>query len=90
MPGEKIKLTFYHSVVCPRCHYTGIVLRAVLRRRPDIDLARVEVLTHTHQARNDGVRAVPALVSGGRRLSGFVLTRTRIERFLDSLAKDSA
>ena len=85
MAADGIRLTFYHSAVCPRCRLTGLILRSVLRRHPEIELTRVEFLTNRSQARRDGVRAIPALVADGRRLSGFLLTRGRIERFLASL-----
>jgi len=90
MSDERLAVTFYHSVVCPRCHYTGHVLRTVLRKRPDVEVTKVEFLTHGGQARKDGVRSIPALVARGRALTGFVLTKGRIERFLESLAGEPA
>lgn len=85
MSAHKINVTFYHSVICPRCHVTGRVLRDVLREHPDIEVTKVEYLGNRAQARNDGVQSIPALVAQGRSLTGFVLTRGKIERFLQSL-----
>ena len=90
MSGEKLAITFYHSVVCPRCHYTGHALRAVLRKHRDVEVTKVEFLTHGEQATKDGVRSIPALVARGRALTGFILTKGKIERFLESLAVEVA
>jgi hypothetical protein len=89
MSGEKLAVTFYHSVICPRCQYTGIALRAALQNRNDVEVTKVEFLTHRQQARDDGVKSIPALVARGRSLAGFVLTRGKIERFLDSLPAEA-
>lgn len=88
MSVTTINVTFYHSVICPRCHYSGRALRNVLRKFPDIAVTKVEVLSNRGQARNDGVRSIPTLVAGGRTLTGVILTPRRIERFLESLADE--
>lgn len=78
-------VTFYHSVICPRCQLAGLWLTGLLEEFPDVKLERIEYLTHLGQARRDGVRGIPTLVSGGHRLTGVILTRTRMRRFLASL-----
>ncbi|MEZ5319855.1 MAG: hypothetical protein R2752_20805 [Vicinamibacterales bacterium] len=88
MTDGKLAVTFYHSVVCPRCHYSGHALRTVLRTRDDVEVTSLEILTHRAEARRDGVRTVPALVARGRSLAGFVLTAGRIERFLAEVAAE--
>jgi hypothetical protein len=90
MSAGRIEVVFYHSVICPRCHFTGLMLRNALRKHPDVELTKVEFLTNTRQARDDGIRSIPSLVAQGRSLSGFVLTQGRIERFLASLTPASA
>lgn len=89
MSAEKIKVVFYHSVICPRCHFSGLMLRNVLRKHPDIEVTRVEFLTSGDQARNDGIKSIPALAAQGRSLSGVVLTPGKIDRFLESLTAAS-
>jgi len=76
---------FYHSVICPRCQVSGIALRRVLERHPQIEVRKVELLTNLARARQSGVSTIPALVCGDRSLTGIVLTPGRIERFLASL-----
>lgn len=78
-------VTFYHSVICPRCAIAKLALAALLPGFPDVVVERVEVLTNRALTRDAGVRMTPALVSGDRRLSGFVLTKGAIRRFLESL-----
>jgi hypothetical protein len=85
MSNDRIKVTFYHSAVCPRCQFTGLVLRRILRKHPGIEVTKVEFLTNIDRARSDGVRTIPALVAEGRALTGIVLTPGRIEGFLQSL-----
>ena len=79
------KVTFYHSVICPRCQAAGLFLSRLLRDFPDVELEKVEYLTHLGVARRAGVRTIPTLVSGERRLAGVVLGPRRMRRFLESL-----
>ena len=76
---------FYHSVVCPRCQMAGLFLRQLLPEFPGIEITKIEFLTNAARAREEGVRSIPSLVSGERRLSGFLLTKGRIRKFLESL-----
>lgn len=78
-------VTLYHSVICPRCAVAKLWLAALLPDFPDVTVEKVEILTNRRQARNAGVRTTPALVSGDQRLSGFILTKGAIRRFLESL-----
>jgi hypothetical protein len=80
-------VTFYHSAICPRCRLTSLALNSLLRDYPHISLERVEYLTNLSAARDAGVRSIPTLSSEGRTLSGFVLTKSKIRRFLDSLGE---
>lgn len=78
-------ITFYHSVICPRCHMAGRSLAQLLNEFPGVQLEKVEFLTNRGRSINDGVRSIPALVSGDKKLSGFYLTRDSIRRFLEAL-----
>ena len=78
-------IVFFHSAICPRCRISGLALRKVLRQHPDIEVTKVEFLTHRDRAREAGIRSIPALVANGRTLTGIVLTPAMIERFLASL-----
>jgi len=78
-------VTFYHSAICPRCRLASIALRSLLGDYPHISVERVEYLTNLRAARDAGVRSIPALSSEGRTLSGLILTKSAMRRFLDSL-----
>ena len=76
---------FYHSVICPRCHLSGVFLSRVGLDFPDVAIEKVEYLANLGRARGDGVRGIPTLVAGDRRLSGVFLTPKAIRRFLEAL-----
>lgn len=77
---------FYHSIVCPRCHASSLLLARVLGGRTDVQVQRIELFANMAQARADGVRSVPTLVADdGRTLSGVILTPARIRQFFGSL-----
>lgn len=78
-------VTFYHSVMCPRCHAANFNLSQLLRDFPEIEVTKVEFLTNSKRAKEDGVRSIPTLVSGDQALSGFLLSKKRIRTFLESL-----
>ena len=78
-------VTFYHSVVCPRCHAAGFSLASLRQEFPDLQVEKVEYLTNLGRAARAGVRSIPTMVLGERHLSGFYLTRKRIQEFLESL-----
>ena len=78
-------ITFYHSVICPRCHMANLSLAQLLREFPDIKLDKVEFLTNGERAKADGIRSIPALVAGDQKLTSFYLTKGRIRRFLESV-----
>ncbi len=79
------RVTFYHSVVCPRCHMAGRSLSSLLPDFPDVEVERVEFLANLSGSRQAGVRSIPTLVYGDQRLDGFYLTKRRIRDFLESL-----
>ena len=78
-------VTFYHSVICPRCQMAGMSLSRLLREFPEITVNKVEYLTNIGRARKEGVLTIPTLVSGEERLGGFYLTKKSIRRFLEAV-----
>ncbi len=78
-------VTFYHSLICPRCQMAGVSLSRLLAEFPDVTLEKVEYLTHLGRSREAGVQSIPTLVSRDRRLSGFYLTKKKIRQFLEAL-----
>ena len=78
-------VTFYHSVICPRCHMAGVSLTSLLSDFPDVTVEKVEYLSNLVHSHKDGVRRIPTLVSGDQKLTGFYLTKNRIRQFLETL-----
>ena len=78
-------VTFYHSMLCPRCQMASRSLSRLLPEFPNVSVEKIELLTGGKTARRDGVRSIPTLVAGDRRLGGFYLTKATIRRFLESL-----
>ena len=78
-------VTFYHSVICPRCKMAGLSLSQLLPDFPEVTVTKVEYLTNLRQSRRDGVRQIPTLIAGDQRLGGFYLTKKGIREFLESL-----
>lgn len=76
---------FYHSAICPRCGFTSLLLGSLLPEYPDIEIERIEYLTHLRDARAEGVRTIPTLAWGDQQLSGFLIGTTRLRAFLDTV-----
>jgi len=80
-------VTFYHSAICPRCRLTSVFLRSLLADYPDVTIERVEFLRQSNKARAVGIRTIPTLVAGNERLTGFLITRGKLRRFLDAASQ---
>ena len=78
-------VTFYHSMVCPRCKMASASLSQLLPEFPDVTVDKVEFLTNRSSSRQAGVSSIPTMISGDRRIDGFYLTKKTIRRFLESL-----
>jgi hypothetical protein len=72
-------------MICPRCHLSGLFLSRIGSDFPEVSVEKVEYFTHLDQAKRDGVRAIPTLVAGERRLGGIFLTPKSIRRFLEAM-----
>ncbi len=57
-------------------------LTGLLNDFPDVAIERVDILTNPRQAWEDGIRMVPALKNKERILSGILLAKKEIRRFL--------
>ncbi len=68
-----------------RCQFAGRVLASLVKDFPDIEVNKVSFVTQRALAREAGVKSIPAMVSGDKKLTGFVLGRGKIRSFLESL-----
>lgn len=60
-------------------------LARILDDFPDIKIDKVEYLSNRALAREAGVKTIPSLVYGEKKLSGLVLTKGKIRSFLEAL-----
>ncbi len=63
----------------------GLSLSQLRSQFPGIAVKKVEYLTHWKSAHKEGVRGIPTLVCGDKKLGGVWLTKGRIRKFLESL-----
>jgi glutaredoxin-related protein len=78
-------ITFYQSVICPRCALARLHLRSLKKEFPEIEINSVEVAGNSEAMKKDGVVSFPALVHEGSKLTGFLLTRAAIRSYLTDL-----
>jgi glutaredoxin len=78
-------VTFYHSVICPRCKMAGVSLSQLLPEFPEVTVDKVDILTNRGPSRAAGVKTIPTMISGEKRIDGFYLTKKKIRGFLESL-----
>jgi hypothetical protein len=62
-----MKITYYKSLVCPRCIPTGRLIARVRREHPEIEIEEIEVLTNLPRTLADGVMMIPTIVVGDQR-----------------------
>ena len=60
-------------------------LYELLDSNPEIDVEEVDIVTNPLRAWRDGVRFIPTLKHGDRRLSGVLLSRKEIQQFLEEV-----
>ncbi len=62
-----MKITYYKSLVCPRCLSTNRLVARLRAEHPEIEIEEIEVLAHLPQTVRDGVLMLPTLMAGTRR-----------------------
>ena len=77
-----MKVTFYGSALCPRCHFAHKMLLEILGSNTEIEVEQIDVLLHPLKTWSDGIRLFPALKTGNRILSGIVLGKKAMETFI--------
>ena len=56
---------------------------------PNLALKEIDIVTHPGTAWKNGVRMIPTLVCGDRRLAGIYLSASRIRSFLAQCGQDT-
>ncbi|MCX5871033.1 MAG: hypothetical protein NTY00_10490 [Deltaproteobacteria bacterium] len=60
-------------------------LYELIDSKPDIHVEEVDIVTNPLRAWKDGVRFIPTLKSGNTTLTGFFLSREKIQGFLEEV-----
>jgi len=62
-----MKITYFKSIICPRCIPTNRLLKQVKQEHPEIEIEEIEILTHMSRAKQADVHHVPTLIASGKR-----------------------
>ena len=62
------KVTYYKSIICPRCIPTNRLIKRLKKAHPEIEVEEVEVLRHIGRAREEGIQGIPTIIVGPHRL----------------------
>lgn len=77
-----MKITFYHSTLCPRCYLARRILLDILQDSQDILIEEIDVLAHPLRTWSDGIRVFPALKIGDRILGSILPSRNKMLAFI--------
>jgi hypothetical protein len=77
-----MKITFYKSILRPRCALAGLALKKIIKKHPALEIETVEVTTNPARAWQDGIRMIPAIRCEDKTLSGVMLSKAAINSFL--------
>lgn len=80
-----MRIQFYRSSLCPRCLLVSRQLARLSREYGDLEVEEIEVITSPVKSWQEGVRLIPALRAGDKRLSGLVLTPAQVRDFITAL-----
>ena len=60
----------------------GRALAELETELPDLKIAKIDVTMHPMKAWQEGVRMIPCLTDGDKRLSGIMLSKEKIRAFI--------
>jgi len=82
MLQQPTKIEFYKSAFCPRCMVVDRALARLEEEFPDLELIKIDVVTHPLAAWRNNIRMIPALKAGSRTIAGVFLSGKEIRRFV--------
>ncbi len=80
-----MKITYYKSLLCPRCIPTNRLVARLRQDHPEIEIEEIEVLTNLPRAMHDGVAMLPTLIAGNQRFHH----APSLDTLLSALGSDS-
>jgi len=78
-----LKIEFYKTFLCPRCHLTSLQLKKLQPIFPDLEIEHIEIITNISRAWGNGIRSVPAIKAENDILSGILLSGEQIRSFIE-------
>ncbi len=84
-----MKITFYHSSLCPRCYMARKSLYDLTVDTAHIAIEEVDILAHPFQTWKAGIRIIPAITIDQVKLSGLYLRKNNIASFISSCEEKS-
>jgi hypothetical protein len=82
-----MKITFFHSSLCPRCAVASRHLNAIKKQNPSLEIEKVDVLLSPRKSLQAGIRLIPALKINNNILSGIFLNHEKISSFISSCSQ---
>ena len=62
-----MKITYYKSVICPRCIPTSRFLKNLKKEYPEVEIEEIEVLKNMKAAKQAGIHSIPVIEIGNKR-----------------------
>lgn len=78
-----MKIEFYKTILCPRCHLASRHLKRLKASIPDLEIESIEITTDITRAWKNGIRTVPALKVDTDILCGLLLSEKQIRCFIE-------
>jgi hypothetical protein len=66
----------------------GRELAKLEKEFPQLLIKKIDILTHPVQAMQEGVKMIPTLIAGEKRLSGFLLSSQELRSFVTNMLKE--
>jgi thiol-disulfide isomerase/thioredoxin len=81
-----MKITFYHSALCPRCLLVRRVLQKLQEEYLDLVVEKIDVTARPVDSLRKGIRIIPTLTAEGqKKLSGIILTPDAVREFVEKI-----
>ena len=78
-----MQITLYRSFLCPRCFLAKKYLQEIAQHTNNLTITEVDIMSQPVKTWQDGIRLIPALKIDNKILSGVMLNKTQIQKFID-------
>lgn len=78
-----MQITLYRSFLCPRCYLAKKYLEKIADQDDSLEIEVIDIMNYPLRCWQDGIRLIPALKIGDKILSGVLLNKTQIQKFIN-------